>query len=89
MEADALKKIQLYCAVAVVLGLLLTLVPSVIIKGEKANERAMLFYEESEEPKGAYGLATSKYSVADFEILALSFIFAFVVYVLLKWRIPH
>jgi len=73
----------------VVLGLLLTLIPSVIIKAEKADVRFISFYEGQEEFKGAYGPYTPKYSIADFEVLGFSFMIALIAYAWLKWKIPH
>jgi len=73
----------------VVLGLSLTLIPSVIIKAEKADVTFMSFYEGLEEFKGTYGFYAPKYSVADFEVLGFSFMIALIAYAWLKWKIPH
>jgi uncharacterized protein involved in cysteine biosynthesis len=75
MEADTLKKILVYLAVAVVLGLFLTLVPLITIAKIRVENDSFL--------------DASQYSDADLEIFAISFVIALVVYVLFKRRTPH
>jgi len=89
VEAETLQKILVYSAVAVVLGLLLTLIPSAIIRTERANTIAGFLFGEVEEFRRDYGLDAPKYSVAGLEILAISVIIAFFGYMLVKWRMPH
>jgi len=86
-----LKKILLYSTVAVAIGLLLTLTPLIILtKIKTENYYRMLpeavFPEKLEKLKEAYGLGAPKYSIADFEILLISFAVASVVYVFFKHR---
>lgn len=92
MEADTLKKILLYSAVAVVLGLLLTLVPLIALTGIKAENRYATPQSLSERLKaleGAYGTDTPKYSVADLEISAISFVIALVAYASFKRKMSY
>jgi len=92
MEADTLKKILVYLAVAVVLGLFLTLVPLITIAEIRVeNDKAMpqSFWEGLEKLEGTHFLDASQYSDADLEIFAISFVIALVVYVLFKRRTPH
>lgn len=87
-----MKKILLYSAVAVVLGLLLTLVPLITLAEIRAEDHyAMLgsFCEQLEKLEGPRGLGGPKYSAADVEVFAISFVIALVVYVLFKRRTPH
>lgn len=87
-----MKKILLYSTVAVVLGLLLTLVPLIAlaeIRAENHYGRLCAFLEQMEKPEGTHGLSGSKFSAADLEVFAISFAIALVVYVLFKRRIPH
>lgn len=86
METDTLKKALIYSAVAVVLGLLLTLLPLFTLaelKTENSYAGQMKNLEKTDI------LDATKYSVAGFEILTISLVVAFVAYVLLKWRMPH
>ncbi len=88
-----MKKILVYSAVAVVLGLILTLVPLFMLVEFKAEKHydAMLYLrslpEQMEKLEGAYDLGAPKYSAVDLEIFAISFAIALVVYVLFKRRI--
>ena len=82
-----MKKVPIYFAVAVFLGLLLTLVPLALIRTEKPNVIAR--FSGLEESKEAYGLDAPKYSVAGLEIFAISFIIASVAYVFFKFRMSH
>ncbi len=84
-----MKKIIIYSATAVVLGLLLTLIPAIMIRNEETTGEIMSFYTGDRESEANYGVDTLKYSVADLEILAISFIIALATYVLLKFRMPH
>jgi len=78
-----MKKMLLYFVVAVVLGLLLTLLPLFTL----AELTPQTFSRQLEKLEGTYGLPP-KYSVVDFEVFAISFTIALVVYVLFKRRIP-
>lgn len=92
-----MKKTLIYSAIAVILGLTLTLVPLTVVTETRVNKEYAMdesFMEGLEERTRALegapsGLDTPKYSIADFEILLFSFIIALTAYVLLKWRIPH
>ncbi len=81
-----MKKILVYLAAAVFLGLLLTLAPSVMITTEKVNTMGRFICSWSEEVKGDYSLDTPKSSMASLEIFAISLIIASFAYVLCKWR---
>lgn len=92
MEADTLKKILVYFAVAVVLGLFLMLVPLITIAEIRVeNDHAIprSLWAGLEKLEGDYDLDASKYSDIDLEIFAISFVVALVVYVLFKRRLPH
>ncbi|MDH5754217.1 MAG: hypothetical protein OEY95_03300 [Candidatus Bathyarchaeota archaeon] len=88
-----MKKILLYSAVAVALGLLLTLGPLFTVAGFKAEisyGRLLSLPERMKSLEGrVYNLDAPKYSVVDIEVLAISFVAALVAYVLFKFRIPH
>jgi len=93
MEADALKKILLYSAVAVFLGLLLTLSPLIIVTEIKTENHYGLLPEQirpgqQEKLKEIYGLGLPKYSIADLEVLLTNFAIASVVYMFFKRRMP-
>ncbi|MGC9345985.1 MAG: hypothetical protein ACP5ER_04240 [Candidatus Bathyarchaeales archaeon] len=82
----------MYSVVAVALGLFLTLVPLIIIAEIRVENRyapSFSFSERLEKLEGDYGLNAPKYSVAELEIFAISFVIALVVYVLFKRRLPH
>ena len=89
-----MKKILVYLAVAVVLGLFLTLVPLITItiaeiRVENNYAMSHSLWEGLEKLEGTRFLGTSQYSDAGLEILAISFVIALVVYVLFKRRLPH
>jgi ABC-type dipeptide/oligopeptide/nickel transport system permease component len=90
VEAHTLKKILLYSAVAVVLGLSLILVPLITLveiraeNGYLAGTRSLP--EQLEELEGTHGLDTPEYSTYDVKILAFSFVIALVAYMLFKRR---
>jgi hypothetical protein len=93
MEANTLKKILLYSAVAVFLGLLLTLSPLIIVTEIKTEDYYGLLPEQmrpeqQEKLKEIYGLGAPKYSIADFEVLLTSFAIASGVYMFFKRRMP-
>ncbi|MDI6905211.1 MAG: hypothetical protein QMD13_06975 [Candidatus Bathyarchaeia archaeon] len=81
-----MKKILVYSAVAVVLGLILTLVPLITLTEIQAENHYMAgsLSEQLEKLEGTYGLNAPKYSVAELEIFAISFVIALVVYVVFK-----
>jgi hypothetical protein len=91
-----LKKILLYSAVAVILGLLLILIPLIALAdfgAEKDFQNGASLYlqsipEQLRKLEGAYSLNKPAYSIADLQILAVSFITALGVYFLFKRRIP-
>lgn len=91
MEADILKKILLYSAVAVALGLLLTLVPLTILFETGGKGQSALFMENvPRETMGGYdnrGLSALKFSNTELGILAISFLIALVAYALIRFRI--
>lgn len=88
-----MKKILVYSAVAVVLGLILTLVPLFTVaefKAEISYGTLASLREHMKSLEGiVYNLDAPKYSVVDIEVLAISFVAALVAYVLFKFRIPH
>jgi hypothetical protein len=83
-----LKKILIYSAVAVVLGLLLTLVPLFTLAEFKTENHYVITPNVRNFVNPEIKEATN-YSVFGFEILAISFTVALVAYVLLKLRMPH
>jgi branched-subunit amino acid ABC-type transport system permease component len=90
MEARALKKILTYFLVAVILGLLLTLVPLATIKAENGyNAMPQSFREQLKALEGTRDSGGTTYSASDVEIFAISFVIALVVYLLVKSRMPH
>lgn len=92
-----MKKTLIYSAIAVILGLTLTLVPLTVVTETRVNKEYAIdesFMKGLEQRTRALegapsGLGAPKYSIVDFEILLISFIIALAAYVLLKWRIPH
>jgi hypothetical protein len=85
-------KILLYCVVAVVLGLALTLVPLFTLaqvrpEGDYEIMQPSLS-ERLEALEGTYGLDEPKYTSADIDVFAISFVVALVVYVLFKRKKP-
>lgn len=94
MEAGALKKILIYSAIAMVLGLALTLSPLIVLtKIETENNYLIpseaLDQEQLEKLKELWGLGKPKYSIysiADVEILFISLAVASTVYVIFKRR---
>jgi hypothetical protein len=92
MEADTLKKILVYSAVAVVLGVVLTLAPLIALAGIKAEYHFLMrlpLSEGLEQLEGTHGLEEPKYSISDVEILGFSFVIASVAYLLFKRRTSH
>jgi hypothetical protein len=88
-----LKKILVYSVVAVVLGLTLTLVPlftlaEIRAKNDYATGQPLLLPERMETLEGTYGLDEPKYTFADIDVFAISFVIALVVYVLFKRKLP-
>lgn len=89
-----MKKILIYSAVAVVLGLVLTLSPLIVLtKIETENNYLIpseaLGREQLEKFKELWGLGKPKYSIysiADLEILLISLAVASAVYVIFKRR---
>ena len=85
-----MNKILVYSAVAVVLGLMLIIVPLITLAeiiAENHYAPVGSFCKELEKLEGTYGLDAPKYSAADLEIFAISFVIALVVYVLFKRRL--
>jgi hypothetical protein len=85
-------KILVYCVVAVVLGLTLTLVPLFTLaqirpEGDYSAMQPSLS-ERMEALEGTYGLDEPKYTFADIDVFAISFVIALVVYVLFKRKQP-
>jgi len=93
METGTLKKILLYSGVAVVLGLLLTLVPLIMLAEFRAENYDATLYAQSlsermKSLEGTYGLDKPAYSTANLQALGVCFAIALVVYVLFRRRIP-
>jgi hypothetical protein len=90
MEVANLNKTLVYLAFAVILGLSLTLLPLFAVTEFTAKNGYGKFYEAI--PNGVESLDSptvlgeSRYSTTDFEILAISFIAALIVYALSKYR---
>lgn len=86
-----MKKILVYCAVAVVLGLTLVLVPLIALAGIKPENNVMgrPFSQQLEKLEGTHGLDAPKCTNSDVRILAFSFIIALVVYMVFKHGISH
>jgi len=95
MEMDTLKKILLYSGVAVVLGLLLTLVPLITLAEFRAENHydallhAQSLPEQMKRLEGTYCLDKPAYSTADLQVLGVCFAIALVVYVLSRRRTPR
>ena len=93
MEMNALKKILLYSGVAVVLGLLLTLVPLITLAEFRAENHydtppyATVLSEGMKSLEGTHGLDKPAYSTTDVQVLGVCFAIASVVYVLFRRRI--
>lgn len=88
-----MKKILVYSVFAVVLGLVLTLVPLFTLaetrpKDDYALMQPLSLSERMETLEGTRGLDEPKYTFADIDVFAISFVIALVVYVLLKRRLP-
>jgi len=85
------KKILVYSAVAVVLGLTLVLVPLIALAGIEAENNVMdrSFCQQLEQLEGTHGLDAPKCSDSDVKILAFSFVIALVAYMLFRHRISH
>jgi len=86
------KKILVYSAVAVVLGLTLTLVPLIALAGIKAENHYVMsrsLSQQLEQLEGTHGLDAPKCTNSDVKILAFSFVIALVVYMLFKRRTSH
>ena len=81
-----MKKILLYSAVAVVLGLVLTLVPLIRPDHYNAMRNSL---SEKETLDGTYNFGGYRYSAADVKVFAISFVVALVVYMLFKRRRSH
>lgn len=85
-EIDSLKKALVYTAVAVVLGLVLTLVLFAMIAKIKSQDHYEIPYMRSEQLEEFRDPSadTVEYSVSDLEILAFNIVIAFVAYMLFK-----
>ena len=87
-----MKKILLYSAAAVVLGLLLMLVPLITLAKIRPNHYHAMrnsLSEKLETLDGTYDFGGSKYSAADVKVFAISFVVALVAYMLFKRRRPY
>jgi len=87
-----LKKVLMYLATAVLLGLLLASTPLILFTEIKTkNDYAFLpearFLEEPEERRAIWGLGPPKYPFADFGVLLTCFAIASAVYVFFKHRL--
>lgn len=86
-----MKKILVYSAVAVVLGLTLVLGPLIALAGIKAENNVMgpSFSQQLKQLEGTHGLDAPKFTNSDVKILAFSFVIALVVYMVFKHGISH
>ena len=86
-----MKKILMYSATAVFLGLLIALTPLIISTEIKTkNDYALIPEARVEQPeklKAVWGLSPLNYSIADFGVLLACFAIASAVYVFFKQRI--
>jgi branched-subunit amino acid ABC-type transport system permease component len=91
MEARHLRKTLLYTAVAVVLGLSMTLIPLVTLAELKPENHYAMPHSFSRALEGLEGahVNVQTSSTEDVEVLAVSFAVAFAVYVLFKRRRPR
>jgi len=85
-----LKKILLYFLVAVVLGLLLTIIPLITLAEFEAEDHYATFFSLPDQmrklERPAEGLGKSTYSSEGIAVFAISFIIAALVYLSLKRR---
>lgn len=86
-----MKKILVYFVVAVVLGLVLTLVPLIVtgIKAEYHYLMGLPLSEGLEHLEGTRGSEEPTYSISDVEILGISFVIASLAYLIFKRRTSH
>jgi hypothetical protein len=85
------KKILLHSAVAVIVGLSLTLIPLFTVAEIKAHNDysgRSPFTNGLEALEGTYGLSSPQYSADDLKIFIISFVIALIAYVLVKHRMP-
>ncbi|MDH5483429.1 MAG: hypothetical protein OEY22_11235 [Candidatus Bathyarchaeota archaeon] len=85
-----MKRILLYTAIAIVLGLVITLVPLIAateITVENSYVRFLGLAGES--AVFSYGSKTQEYSAGDVEIFAVSFVIAIAIYAVAKRRMPR
>jgi hypothetical protein len=91
LEARRMKKTLLYIAIAVILGLSLTIVPLITLAEIKTGDTYVMPQSLSgqlEKLEGSHANMTSS-NATDVEVLGVSFVIALVVYVVFKPRRPH
>lgn len=95
MKEDTLKKTLVYSAIAVILGLLITLVPLIVytqFTEESKYDGAQFSNSLPEQLRKLESPSTNlnvPNSTSDLQILAISFLIAVVMYVLVKRRRPQ
>jgi len=95
MGADTLKKIMLYSAVAVGIGLLLMFVPLVAVVKIRAYNGTNDFLltpslsKGLQNLEGTYGLSSPEHLTADFIIFVMSVLVALFVYMWVRRNIPR
>jgi len=85
-----LRKIPLYFAIAVVMGLLVMLVPLVAfieLKVENNFLAAESFSRGVQGIEGSYGSGAAKLTVFDFQVPIISFVIAIAVYLLVRRKV--
>jgi hypothetical protein len=94
METYTLKKTLLYSGVAIVLGLLLTLVPLITLAEFRPENHydttahIQSFSGQMKRLEGTYGLDKPAYTGVDLQVLGVCFTVALVIYLFFKRRIP-
>lgn len=87
-----MKKLALYLAAAVILGLSLTLIPLITIAEIGVEDQVMpnLLWDRLETLEGDTHFSdTQKYSDSGLEVFAISFVIALIAYALSKRRMPR
>ena len=85
-----MRKIPLYFAIAVVMGLLVMLVPLVAfieLKVENNFLAAESFSRGVQGIEGSYGSGAAKLTVFDFQVPIISFVIAIAVYLLVRRKV--
>jgi hypothetical protein len=87
MEETSLKKILLYCAVAAVFGLVITLIPLITLAKITAENQFALPLARSVE--FSHDSKTQDYSSVDVRLFAICFVIAIAAYAVSKRKMPR